>query len=266
MRLDRLAMLHQRVRGAVELHRADGLEVDVEQLAEAAARLQSGASRAPRRAGETPDNVAGRRRAQGALTPPAAGRPNCSSAPALRRCGAQTQRVDIDPLHCRSGRRGPVRRERQLRGDALGFVLDGGRAIGDQGRLAGQVVDASAQRSAIGPGGCRSGARNSRCFRMPGVRVFRPGSAWVIAHDSQPIHGNHASLTVEIPKYPKIFKLGLVVPLFPHGNPQACKIVFWTDPDRRLVGPVAVRGCFPPTRPGVALLIAFGYGGPIGRP
>ncbi|MCY4636805.1 MAG: hypothetical protein OXG04_20280, partial [Acidobacteria bacterium] len=32
MGLDRLAMLHQRVRGAVELHRADGLEVDAEQL------------------------------------------------------------------------------------------------------------------------------------------------------------------------------------------------------------------------------------------
>ena len=40
VRLDRVAMLHQLVRGAVELHGADGLEGDAEQLAEAAALLQ----------------------------------------------------------------------------------------------------------------------------------------------------------------------------------------------------------------------------------
>ena len=37
-RSDRLAVLHQRIRGAVKLHGADGLEVDAEQLPEAAAR------------------------------------------------------------------------------------------------------------------------------------------------------------------------------------------------------------------------------------
>ena len=68
MRLDRLAMLHQRVRGAVELHRADGLEVDAEQLAEAAARLQPAVRRALRgRLGQTPDDGAGRRGAQRAV-------------------------------------------------------------------------------------------------------------------------------------------------------------------------------------------------------
>ena len=49
--LDLLAMLHQHVRGAVELHRTDGLEVDAEQLPETAALLQPAvASRAPRQA------------------------------------------------------------------------------------------------------------------------------------------------------------------------------------------------------------------------
>ena len=64
VRLDRLTMLHQRVRGAVELHRADGLEVDAEQLPEAATRLQP-AVRRPLRGGtgQTTDDGAGRCRA-----------------------------------------------------------------------------------------------------------------------------------------------------------------------------------------------------------
>ena len=68
VRLDRLAMLHQRVRGPVELHRADGLEVDAEQLPEAAARLQPAVRRALRcRLGQAPDEGPGRRRAQRAV-------------------------------------------------------------------------------------------------------------------------------------------------------------------------------------------------------
>ena len=84
MRLDRLAMLHQRVRGAVELHRADGLEVDAEQLAEAAARLQPAVRRALRGGlGETPTMTPAAAARRAPLTPNSAsraGRPNCSSA------------------------------------------------------------------------------------------------------------------------------------------------------------------------------------------
>ena len=159
-------MFHQRVRGAVELHRADGLEVDAEQLPESAALLQPAVGRPLRGGvGETPDDDAGRRRAQGAvdaevgeqrrqaqllegpqadlLDPDAAG-------------ADQTQRVDIEGLHVgRSGRRAARLRaaDDQLSGDALGFLFDGVRAIGDQGRLAGQeVVDASAQPRPLGLG------------------------------------------------------------------------------------------------------------------
>ena len=66
--LDRLAMLHQHVRGAVELHRTDGLEVDAEQLPETAALLQPAVRRALRGGrGQTPDDGAGGRAAQGAV-------------------------------------------------------------------------------------------------------------------------------------------------------------------------------------------------------
>ena len=166
MRLDRLAMLHQRVRGAVELHRTDGFEVDAEQLPEAAARLQPAVRRTLRGGlSEAPDNDAGRRRAQGAVDAQLGEQGR--QAQLLQRPQAelldpdaagtdQTQRVDIDPLHVgRFGGR-PVPRctaREQLRGDALGLVLDGGRALGEQGRLAGQdVVDASAQRRPLGLG------------------------------------------------------------------------------------------------------------------
>ena len=60
MRLDRLAMRHQRVRRAVALHRADGLEVDAEQLAETAALLQPAMRRALGcRLGQASDDDAG---------------------------------------------------------------------------------------------------------------------------------------------------------------------------------------------------------------
>ena len=153
-------MLHQRVRGAIELHRADGLEVDAEQLPDAATFLQPAVCRALRcRVGQAPDDGAGRRRAQRAVDaqPGQQGR----QAQLLERPQAdlldpdaaradQTQRIDIDRLHVRrSGDRPAHRRTagNQLCGYPLRFVLDGGRAIGRQGRLAGQdVVDAGAQQ------------------------------------------------------------------------------------------------------------------------
>ena len=66
--LDRLAMLHQRVRGAVELHRAGRLEARAEQLAETATVLQP-AVRRPLggRLGQAPDDGAGGRGAQRAV-------------------------------------------------------------------------------------------------------------------------------------------------------------------------------------------------------
>ena len=68
VRLDLLAMLHQHVRGAVELHRADGFEVDPEQLSEAAVLLQPTMRRALGcRLGQAPDDEAGRGGAQGAV-------------------------------------------------------------------------------------------------------------------------------------------------------------------------------------------------------
>ncbi len=108
--------------------------------------------------GETPDDDSGRRRAQGAVDAEVG--EQCRQAQLLQRPQAelldpyasgaeQTQRVDIEGLHVgRSGRRAARLRaaDDQLPGDALGFVFDGVRAIGHQGRLAGQdVVDASAQ-------------------------------------------------------------------------------------------------------------------------
>ena len=159
MRLNRLAMLHQRVRGAVELHRAGGLEVDAEQLSEAAALLQPAVRRALRGGmGETPDDDSGRRRAQGAVDAEVGEqrrqaqllqRPQSELLDPDASGAEQTQRVDIEGLHVgRSGRHAARlgAADDQLPGDALGFVFDGVRAIGDQGRLAGQdVVDAGAQ-------------------------------------------------------------------------------------------------------------------------
>ena len=160
MRLDRLAMLHQRVRGAVELHRTDGLEVDAEQLAEAAAGLQPAVRRALRgRLGQASDDGAGRRGAQRAVDTQLGQqgrqahllqRPQADLLDADAAGPDQAQRVDIDRLHvCRPGGR-PLHgcaAGDQLCGYPLCLVFDGSRAVGDQRRLAGQdVVDAGAEQ------------------------------------------------------------------------------------------------------------------------
>ena len=166
MRLDRLAVLHQRVRGAVELHRADGLEVDAEQLPEAAA-LGQPAVRRPLRGGlgEAADDDAGRRRAQGAVDAEVGEqgrqaqllqRPQADVLDPDAARADQTQGVDVEGLDVRRSGRCAARLRAagdQLAGDALGFVFDGARAVGDQGCLAGQeVVDAGAQLRPLGLG------------------------------------------------------------------------------------------------------------------
>ena len=160
MCLDRLAMLHQRVRGAVELHRADGLEVDAEQLTEAAAGLQPAVRGALGcRLGQAPDDGAGRRSAQRAVDAQLGqqGRqaqllqgPQADLLDADAAWAHQAQRVDIDRLHV--GRPGgrflhECAAGDQLCGYALRFVFDGGRAVGHQRRLAGQdVVESGAEQ------------------------------------------------------------------------------------------------------------------------
>ena len=155
--LDGLAMLHQGVRGAVELHVADGLEVDAEQLAEAAAVLQPAVRFTFRcRMGEPPDDGAGGRRAQRAVDPRLGEqgrqaelleRPQADLLDADAAGTDQAHRVHVDRLHVGgSGGGGACPPGEQLGGDALGFLFDGGRAIGDQGRLAAQdFLDAGAQ-------------------------------------------------------------------------------------------------------------------------
>ena len=108
--------------------------------------------------GETPDDDAGRRRAQGAVDAEVGEqgrqaqlvqRPQAELLDPDAAGADQTQRVDIEGLHVgRFGRRAARRRAAgdQLPGDALSFEFDGVRTIGHQGRLAGQdVVDAGDQ-------------------------------------------------------------------------------------------------------------------------
>ena len=156
------------------MHRADGLEVDAEQLAEAATSLQPAVRRTLRgRLGQASDDGAGRRGAQRAVDTQLGqqGRqaqllqgPQADLLDADAAGADQAQRVDVDRLHV--GRPGGRSLHRRAAGDplcgyALRFVLDGGRAIGHQGRLAGQdVVDAGAEQRPLGPGECRSGVRD----------------------------------------------------------------------------------------------------------
>ena len=166
MRLDRLAVLHQCVGGAVELHGADGLEVDAEQLPETAALSQPAVCRPLRGGlGEAADDDAGRRRAQGSVDAEVGKqgrqtqllqRPQADLLDPDAARADQTQGIDIKGLDvCPSGRRAArlCAAGDQVAGDALGFVFDGTRAIGDQGCLAGQeVVDAGAQLRPLGLG------------------------------------------------------------------------------------------------------------------
>ena len=159
VRLDGLAMHHQRVRGAVELHGADGLEVDAEQLSEAAPLLQPTVGRALGRGlGKSPDEKTDRGGAQGAVDPQSGQqvreahlleRPQADLLDADAAGSDQAQRVDVDRLDVgRSGRFGAARH--QLRGDPLRLLVYGGRTIGSEGCLAGQgVCDAGAEQRPV---------------------------------------------------------------------------------------------------------------------
>ena len=164
VRLDRLAMRHQRVRRAVQLHRPHGLEVDIQQLAQAAALAQP-AHRRPLRGGErhAPDDGAQRRRAQRAADPQLAQqrrqprpleRPQADPLRADAARARQLQRIHVHRLNV--ARRRVARRRRpardQLRRDPLRLALHRRRAVRQQRRLAGQrLADADAQQRPVLP-------------------------------------------------------------------------------------------------------------------
>ena len=164
VRLDRLAMRHQRVRRAVQPHRPHGLEVDIQQLAQAAALAQP-AHRRPLRGGErhAPDDGAQRRRAQRAADPQLAQqrrqprlleRPQADPLRADAARARQLQRIHVHRLNV--ARRRVARRRRpardQLRRDPLRLALHRRRAVRQQRRLAGQrLADADAQQRPVLP-------------------------------------------------------------------------------------------------------------------
>ena len=191
MRLDRLAMLHQHVRGAVELHRTDGLEVDAEQLPETAALLQPAVRRALRGGrGQTPDDGAGGRAAQGAVDAQPGQqrrqvqlleRPQADLLHADAAGADQPQRVDIDRLHIgqSGGRRGRAAGD-QLRRDPLRFLLHGRRTIGHQRRLTAQrIVDAGAQQ---------------RPVRLRNIEVATEVEEGALAHAAAEAFGVHEAM------------------------------------------------------------------------
>ena len=191
MRLDRLAMLHQHVRGAVELHRTDGLKVDVEQLPETAALLQPAVRRALRGGrGQTPDDGAGGRAAQGAVDAQPGQqrrqvqlleRPQADLLHADAAGADQPQRVDIDRLHIgRSGARRGRAAGDQLRRDPLCFLLHGRPAIGHQRRLTAQrIVDAGAQQ---------------RPFRLGNIEVATEVEEGALTHGAAEAFGVHEAM------------------------------------------------------------------------
>ncbi len=153
---------HQGVRGPVQLHRAHGLEVDPQQFAQAAAFTQPSVRR-PFRCGrgQTPDNRSRRGGAQGAIDaqtleqfpqPQPVHRPQTGLLHAHRTRARQFQRIHLHGHGPRLGRgvgsgAGEVGfAGDQLGRDALGFLLQGGRIVRDEGVLSGkQFLDPDAQ-------------------------------------------------------------------------------------------------------------------------
>ena len=168
----RLAVLHQRIRGAVELHRADGLEATPSNSPRplrscsqrCVARSEAGWARRPttapvaavRNAPLSPTRSAG---PAGPIVGPT-GRParrrRCGGGPGAtsrRRPAARSARLPVPAPVCRG--RPTVR---------LCAALRVRRRPGNRppGALAGQDVRCGSRPAAIAPGECRSGPRLSR--------------------------------------------------------------------------------------------------------
>ena len=164
VRFDGLAVLHQRVGGPVQLHRAHRLEIHPQQLPNGAALAQPGVG-GPfgGRIRQPPDDRARRRGAQRAVDAqlrqqlhqpqlPQGPQPGLLHAEASR--ARQLKRIDIHRLHV--ARRGPVRGRRarqQLRADALRLAFDRPRGVLQQRRLTEQDrLDALAQHRPVNLG------------------------------------------------------------------------------------------------------------------
>ena len=146
VRLDGLAVPHQRVGGPVQLHRAHRLEIHAQQLPQGAALAQPGVG-GPfgGRIRQPPDDRARRRGAQRAVDPqlgqqlhqpqlPEGPQPGLLHAEASR--ARQLKRIDIHRLHVARRVRGRGRRARQqLRADALRLAFDRRRGVLQQRRL-----------------------------------------------------------------------------------------------------------------------------------
>ncbi len=158
--LDRLAVRHEGVRGAVELHRPHGLEVDAEQLAGGAAPAQP-AHRGPLRGRvrHARDDRAERRVAQRGADAERleqgrqaelAQRPQRGALDADRARPRQRQAADGDRLDAGGGFRRRRAAGQQLLGDALRLGLRGGRRVAEQVALAVEdLLDALAQQRPV---------------------------------------------------------------------------------------------------------------------
>ena len=157
--LDRLAVRHQRIGGAIELHRPQGLEVHFQQLAQGAAFAQpapGGAlgARTCHAGDDRADGCAAQRRADPQLLeqgtkPELVHRPQPDVLHADRSRAQELERIDVDSLDIvfvgRRGGAGALAGE-QLGGDALGVRFEFRGAIGVELELTGEhLVDAPAQ-------------------------------------------------------------------------------------------------------------------------
>ena len=157
--LDGLAVRHQRIGGAIELHGSHGLEVHLQQLAQGAtlAEPAPGGALGARtcHAGDNgADGRCAQRRAdaqrleQGAQ-PELVHRPQCDMLDADRARAHEFERIDVDALDIvcvgRRGGAGALAGE-ESGGDALGVRFERRGAIGVELELPGEhLVDASAQ-------------------------------------------------------------------------------------------------------------------------
>ena len=159
MGLDGLAVRHQRIGGAIELHRPHGLEVHLQQLAQSAALTQPAPGGAfgarARHAGDNRADGGGAQRCPDAqlleqgTKPELVHRPQPDVLHSDRARADEFERIDIDALDIgsvgRHGGTGALAGE-QLGGDALGVRFERRGAIGVEWELTVEhLVDALAQ-------------------------------------------------------------------------------------------------------------------------